>query len=148
MGSDETDIPGGAFDRLYCSVGERVRVRRLFRAYQLFSVRTVRADRRSYDLGRSDGQVTQLGLVESVSLFAAPSVAPNVQDPNKIDDFALDLIGVGTLTIMFFVIGALGVALGNAMMGIGMSKNVAFTLSIAMTLVTAWLLFDYLDAQI
>lgn len=102
----------------------------------------------AYRLGLVYSRRVCRSLYASVSLFAISGVAVIVQDPNKIDDFALDLIGVAVLTIMFFVIGALGVALGNVMMGIGLGKNAAFTLSIAMTLVTAWLLFDYLDAQV
>lgn len=71
-----------------------------------------------------------------------------MQDPNKIDTWVLDLIGGIVLTIALFVLGALTVALGNAIQGIGMGKNVSFTLATAVTLATAWLLFDYLDAQV
>ena len=71
-----------------------------------------------------------------------------MQDPNKIDTWILDVIGGGLIAVIMFTLGALGVALGNAIMGVGMSKNVAFTLSIGVTLTTAWLLFDYLDAQV
>lgn len=77
-----------------------------------------------------------------------PAVALNVQDPNKVDQATLDLIGGGLLTAALFVLGALSVALGNMIQGIGLSKNVSFTLATAVTLATAWLLFDYLDAQV
>ena len=71
-----------------------------------------------------------------------------MQDPNKIDDTVLDLIGGGVLAVALFVLGGLTVALGNMIQGIGMGKNVAFTIATAVTLATAWLLFEYLDAQV